>query len=342
MPAIKRHTLHDVARMSGVSYQTVSRVINDHPYVADDTRQRVLKAIEELDYRPNRAAQSLAGHRSRTLGMITFGLNNYGPAQMMINIEHAARQAGYDLIFVNASDAQLGSMRTAVDHVRRWEVDGLLLITPVQGITYAELQALCGNSPIVQICTQPGSSAPSVIVDQELGTRQVVEHLITVGHRHFAEIRGPQPWFDAQARHDSLQATLADAGLALGLSTEGDWSPHSGYDAACALLRRRGSGAAAFSALVVANDQMAIGAIRALQEHGLRVPQDVSVVGFDDIPEAAFTNPPLTTVRQEFDQMGQQGVEYLIEIIGNPSMPKGQRIIAPHLVLRQSSAPPPR
>jgi LacI family transcriptional regulator len=325
-----------------VSYQTVSRVINDHPYVADDTRQRVLKAIEELDYRPNRAAQSLAGHRSRTLGMITFGLSNYGPAQMMINIEHAAREAGYDLIFVNASDAQLGSMRTAVDHVRRWEVDGLLLITPVQGITYAELQALCGNSPIVQIGTLPGADAPSVIVDQELGTRSLVEHLIRLGHRRFAEIRGPWHWHDAQARHESLKATLAGAGLAVGPSTDGDWSPQNGYDAACALVRRRGSGAADFTALVVANDQMAIGAIRALQEHGLRVPDDVSVVGFDDIPEAAFTNPPLTTVRQEFDQMGQQGVEYLIEIIADPGMPRGQRVIPPHLVLRESSAPPPR
>lgn len=339
MPAIKRHTLHDVARLSGVSYQTVSRVINDHPYVAGDTRQRVLKAIEELDYRPNRAAQSLAGRRSRTLGMITFGLNNYGPAQMMINIEHAARQAGYDLIFVNAFDARLGSMRTAVDHVRRWDVDGLLLITPVQGITYTELQALCGDSPIVQIGTYPGADAPSVIVNQALGTRQLVEHLITLGHRHIAEIRGPQQWYDAQARHESLLATLADAGLSLGPSAEGDWSPHNGYAAARTLLRQRGSGTAAFTALVVANDQMAIGAIRALQEHGLYVPHDMSVVGFDDIPEAAFTNPPLTTVRQEFDQMGQQGVEYLIETIRNPGAPKGQRVIAPHLVLRQSTAP---
>ncbi|MCC7207654.1 MAG: substrate-binding domain-containing protein, partial [Anaerolineae bacterium] len=203
-----------------------------------------------------------------------------------------------------------------------------------------ELQALCGNSPIVQIGAQPGLDAPSVIVDQRLGTRLLVEHLIALGHRRFVEIRGPQPWYDAQARHDSLLTALTNAGAVLRLSVEGDWSPGSGYEAARALLKWRDSHPDGFTALVVANDQMAMGAMRAFEESGLRVPQDVSVVGFDDIPEAAFTSPPLTTVRQEFDQMGRQGVEYLIEIIANPALPRSQRLIAPHLVRRESTAKP--
>lgn len=331
----RRNTLHDVARLSGVSYQTVSRVINNHPYVSEETRQRVQQAIEQLDYRPNRAAQSLAGTQSRTLGMTTFGLNNYGPAQMVINIEQASRAAGYDLIFANVNDTELESLHTAINYIRRWEIDGMLLITPLINPDYEAVLALCGSTPVVMMGLGAGLDVPSVAVDQHAGTRELTQHLIDLGHRHFCEISGSLEWFDALERHESWLQTLQAAGLTPGLSIEGDWTPESGYRAAKTILAHGGK----FTALVVSNDQMALGAIHALREHGLRVPEDVSVVGFDDIPESSFFNPPLTTVRQEFDLLGKMGVECMMERIRNPQARIAQRVIAPRLMLRQSTCP---
>jgi DNA-binding LacI/PurR family transcriptional regulator len=336
MSSSRRNTLHDVARVSGVSYQTVSRVINNHPYVSEETRQRVLQAIEELDYRPNRAAQSLAGTKSNTLAMTTFGLNNYGPAQMVINIEQASRAAGYDLILANVNDTKLTSLHTAINHIRRWEVDGLLLITPIVGTDYAALQALCGNTPFVLIGIGLGLDVPSVVINQREGSHHISRHLIELGHRDICEISGPLMWFDALARHESWIDTLRAAGLTPGISLEGDWSAASGYEAAKRLLKI----GARFTALVVGNDQMAIGAIYALLEYGKRVPEDVSVVGYDDIPEAAFARPPLTTVRQEFDLLGKRGIECLIELIENPDAQLSQSVINPELILRTSTMPP--
>jgi DNA-binding LacI/PurR family transcriptional regulator len=338
MPEARRTTLYDVARHSGVSYQTVSRVINRHPSVSDETRERVQRAIIELDYRPNRAAQSLAGTKSRTLAMVTYGLNNYGPAQMVINIEQACREAGYDLIFTNVSDHHLTTLNGSIEYIRRWDIDGLLLITPVEGMSYDELAAMFGNIPVALIGTRLGSSAPSIVVDQTAGTRQITEHLIDLGHTRFCEISGPLQWFDAQERHDSWLETLQKHGLTPGESIIGDWSAASGYEAARNLLAR----GKRFTALVVANDQMAIGAIHALREQGLSVPQDISVVGFDDIPEAAFSGPPLTTIRQDFAKLGRQGVEHLIQRIANPAHQSAQVVIEPELIIRQSTGTPTR
>ena len=332
----RRHTLLDVARLSGVSYQTVSRVINNQPYVSDETRERVQQAIEQLDYRPNRAAQSLAGTKSHTLGMTTFGLNNYGPAQMVINVEESSRDAGYDLILSNVKDTELASLHTAINYIRRWEVDGLLVITPIITSNYEALQALCGSTPVVLIGVRVGLDVPSVVVDQEAGTRHMTQHLIDLGHKRFCEISGSLVWFDALKRHESWLKTLYTAGITPGLSIEGDWTAESGYQAVYELMRR----GERFTALVVGNDQMALGAIHALREHGLRVPEDISVVGFDDIPEAAYFSPPLTTVRQDFDVLGKLGVECLIERINNPDLKLTQRVIKPRLMIRASTTRP--
>lgn len=336
MSEARRTTLYDVARRCGVSYQTVSRVINRHPSVSEETRERVQRAIVELDYRPNRAAQSLAGAKSRTLAMVTYGLNNYGPAQMVINIEQACREAGYDLIFTNVADHHLTTLNGSIEYIRRWDLDGLLLITPVEGLRYEDLAALFGNIPVALIGTRMGSSAPSIVVNQMDGTRQITEHLIELGHTHICEISGPPQWFDAQERHESWLETLQNHGLTPGASIEGDWSAKSGYAAVRTLL----SGGERFTALVAANDQMAMGAIHALREHGRSVPHDISVAGFDDIPEAAFYGPPLTTIRQDFAKVGRQGVEHLIQRINDPAHQSKQDVIPPQLIVRQSTASP--
>lgn len=331
----RRYTMHDVANRAGVSYQTVSRVINNHPHVARETRARIEQIIEELDYRPNRAAQLLAGRHSHTLGMTTFAINQYGPAQMAINVEQAARAAGYDLIFVNVNDTSLTSMQAAIHHLLHWEVDGLLFLTPLVGMTSEDLVALCGNVPLVQIGAPCGSQVPSAAVDQVHGGRLAAEHLLNLGHTRIAEVRGPADWVDAQARHQSLLDVLGQAGLEPVASEAGDWTTRSGYEATRLLLAK----GAVFTGLVVGNDQMALGALRALNEAGRRVPLDVSLVGFDDIPEAAYFDPPLTTIRQDFDLLGSQGIQYLLERITDLHTPVQQHLITPRLIKRASSQP---
>jgi len=336
MSTFRRNTLRDVAERAGVSYQTVSRVINNHRYVAEETRARVMEAIKTLGYKPNRVAQSLAGGRSHTLAVITFGMDYYGPAQMVINIEHATRAAGYDLIFANVSEPRSENIRAAMERLGRWQVDGMILITPVPGINYDDIAGLHPDTPIVLMDAPLGSATPSVVVDQGYGSRLATQHLIDLGHQSLCEISGPLNWFGAVARHVSWLKTLQETGLKPGKSIEGDWTALGGYHAARRLLE----GGARFTGLVVGNDQMALGAIRALWESGLRIPEDVSVVGFDDIPEAACFTPPLTTVRQDFDLLGKHGIDYLVQRIEQPGTPAEQRVIYPELIRRASTAPP--
>lgn len=334
----RRHTLHDVAREAGVSYQTVSRVINHHPNVSPETRERVQKAIDALGYRPNKVAKSLVAKQSNTLGLLTFGMNQYGPAQMVLNIERAAKDLGYDLIFSNVNEPTVEQIHKAIDSLSGRQVDGILSIAPVAGITYQDMANFCQEIPLVQIDPQMGLTIPSVVVDQRYGSKLITEYLIGLGHRNIAEISGPLNWFGAIARHQQWEESLRAAGLSADATVEGDWTGASGYHG----VHRLRSFVAHFTAIVVGNDQMAVGAIYALYEAGLRVPEDVSVVGFDDIPEAAFFRPALTTVRQDFNQLGDIGVRYLLERIQFPETPPMQHVLYPKLVVRQSAAPPPK
>jgi DNA-binding LacI/PurR family transcriptional regulator len=179
-------------------------------------------------------------------------------------------------------------------------------------------------------------NVPSVMFDQRFGSHLATEHLIKLGHRRMSEISGPLNWFDAMARHQQWESSLRDARLTPSNSVEGDWTAIGGYNALHRLLEAGSD----FTALVVGNDQMALGAMRALREHNLHVPGDVSVVGFDDIPEAAYFEPPLTTVRQDFSQLGEIGVRYLISRIRQPDEPPKQHIIFPQLIVRDSTTPP--
>lgn len=330
----RRVTLHDVASHSGVSYQTVSRVVNGSDHVSKITRQRVLRSIKELDYRPNRAAQSLVTRRSFTIALIAYGMNrHFGPSQMVANVQSVARGLGYNVIIANIDDISLEHIRAAVDSVSGQLVDGIIMITPVSGVRCEDLSALCQDTPLVMIDADLGSRTTSVVIDQRFGSQLVTQYLIDLGHRQFAEISGPLNWFGATARHESWISTLRAAGLRPGPSVEGDWTSASGYAAARRLLDQ----GVPFTALVVGNDQMALGALRALRERGLRVPEDVSVVGFDDIPESAYFEPPLTTVRQDFAMLGRQSVEYLISLIDQPDTPVHQRVLSPQLVERLSA-----
>ncbi len=335
-PDRKRVTMMDVAEASGVSYQTVSRVINNHPSVAPATRSRVLHMIQKLNYRPNKAARSLATRQSQTLAVITYNMRFFGPTQMMVNIEQSAREAGYDLIFSNFDPLRDNDVSAIADSVLQWSVDGIIIIAQVASAAYDELVTQFRDIPLIQIDNAPGTTTPSIIVDQYTGSRDITQHLIDLGHQHICEITGPRYAFGALARHNGWQDALAASDLNPLPSYEGDWSAESGYHITQRLLAE-----CDFTALVAGNDQMALGAISALRQHGRRVPEDVSVVGFDDIPEATYFDPPLTTVRQDFNEVGQQGITYLIELIQMPNAPHEQRVIAPQLMLRSSTCPPP-
>lgn len=325
----------DVARLAGVSYQTVSRVINDHPYVSKETRQRVQAAIEALGYRPSKAATKLASKSSKMIAIILYGIWLPGWAEVALNVELAAKTSGFDVILINITEPRQ-QLIEALQNVKAWAVDGLITIVPVRGMSFAELRAICGNTPIVQIDSQRAPDVPSVVIDDVYGTRQLVEHLLKLGHTQIAEISGPLEWFSAHTRHQACLDTLHAHRMAPPLFVQANWTASGGYQAARRLLAEGRS----FTALVAANDSMALGAIRALHEAGLAVPQDVSVVGFDDIPEAAYFTPPLTTVRRNLIQLGVTGFEYLMQVMDDPDALPQQQVIVPRLIFRESTGPP--
>lgn len=332
-PTEKKITIDDVARQSGVSYQTVSRVINNHPSVAEETRKRVLGAIQKLNYRPNRAARSLVTNRSDTIAIISFGTTFYGPGQMVSNITRHAKNSGYRVSPSTVERLQRGDVKAALDDLHGSLIDGIIMIAPIVSDFMHEIRELVGDIPFIQIDTKPQPHIASVVIEQFYGSRLAVEHLIGLGHRKIAEISGPMNWYDGIMRHQSWVDTMAKHNLPQQMSVEGTWSSQSGYEAVHSLL----NGGAEFTGLVVANDQMALGAIAALNERGFRIPEDVSIVGFDNIPESAYFLPALTTVYQDFEALGEQSVEYLVSLMKNPETPIHQRVLYPELVIRKST-----
>ena len=333
--ASKRVTMLEVAIRSGVSSQTVSRVINGDVHVSKKTRQQVLDVIDALNYKPNRAAQSLVTNQSNIIEVITFGANHYGPAQTLTNIQREAQNLGYNLIYSTIVNTSREEIVHALDSLSGRLVDGIILITPVLGATHQELVDACRGTPFVQVDNEQGSASPSVVINQIEGGRLAVQHLINLGHRQIGEISGPGTWFAAKSRIEGGRRALAAAGLQPVIRIEGNWTAEGGYQSVRALL----SSGPSFTALVVGNDQMALGAIYALQERGLKVPEDVSVVGFDDIPESAYFRPALTTVRQDFRVLGRQAVEYLVALINDPETPTHQRLLQTQLIVRNSTTP---
>ncbi len=332
MKSKRRPTLRDVAREAGVSYQTVSRVINNNPNVSTTTRSRVLKTIEELDFHPNRAAQMLQTERSLTIEVVMpyFGFN-----RVLYDMARTTHERGYHFV-ISAIDNDEFAATLESAHSRF--VDGLVLIPLIPIVDdYDTLIELTHGIPFVQIGARLGVHLPSVIYDQAKGARLATQHLIELGHRQIAEISGPLLNYDAHDRHEGWLATLTDHGLEPGPSVEGDFTIESGYRAMSRLLDER----AEFTAVFVGNDSMALGVQTALRQRGLYVPDDVAVVGFDDVPESAHLVPGLTTVRQDFQLLGQLAVEYIIDLIEKPDTPIYQRVLPPKLIIRESTRPVP-
>ncbi|MFF7530404.1 LacI family DNA-binding transcriptional regulator [Streptomyces bobili] len=328
-------TMADVARLAGVSHQTVSRVLGDHPNVREQTRVRVLRAIEEMGYRRNSSARALVTRRTRTLGVVASDTTLYGPASTLFALEEAARAEGYLVSTVSLRRLTVEKLAEALDHLSEGGVEGVVAIAPQRSAVEA-LAELRHPFPVVVVGSGPGVDIPSVSVDQQLGARLATAHLLAAGHRTVWHLAGPEDWQEAADRAAGWRSTLQAEGVEPPMLLRGDWSPLSGYRAGQELAGWVGRG---LTAVFVANDQMALGVLRALREAGVRTPQDVAVVGFDDIPESEFFAPPLTTVRQDFESVGKQGIAVLLDLIEGRPPAASLIAIEPQLVVRASTFP---
>ncbi|TDE89170.1 LacI family DNA-binding transcriptional regulator [Occultella glacieicola] len=325
--------MNDVARLAGVSHQTVSRVLNDHPNVRESTRERVLAAIAELGYRRNSAARALVTHRSGILGIITSGSVHSGPASTLAVLERTARAAGYFVTVAAAPHPTPELMQEIFGSFMDQSVEGVVVIAQGDEVAGAA-RAAFAEVPLLMISSltpEPGDP-PLVCVDQEAGARLVARYLLDRGHTDVVHLAGPPDWFDARARVRGWHAELSEAGVAPRPDLAGDWSAGSGYEAARTLL------ADLPTAVFAANDQMALGVLRAFAEAGVAVPGGVSVVGFDDIVGADNFFPPLTTVRQDFEALGRRAIDALVAAMGGAAVPR--ELVEPVLVERASSGPP--
>lgn len=323
--------VREVAAAAGVSRQTVSRVLNDHPSIRPETRDRVLAAMEALDFRPNRAARMLTTARSRTIGVLAASASSlFGPASSIDAVENAARDAGYAVTVAHAASLEPEDLQAALDHLRAQAVEGVVVIAPQQRVQDA-MAAFSLSVPSVTLHGAGAAGDEGVFVDQVLGARLAARHLLAAGHRRIAHLSGPGDWSEARARRDGFLAELAAADAEAVVSREGDWTAASGAEIGAELVADP-----SITAVFASNDQMALGVLHAARQAGRAVPADLAVVGFDDIPEAAFFAPPLTTVRQEFDELGRRCVARLVAMIEGGDL-AFEEPVAPFLVVRESA-----
>ena len=324
-------SIRDVARLAGVSHQTVSRVLNDHPSIRPETKKRVQDAIAVLDYRPNLAARALVTSTTTTLGILSATIGEFGPTSSIAGIEDAARAEGYSVSTVNLPTTSPEAIGEAIRQLGREQVSGIVALAP-QVRVFNVLRGMAVGVPLVSLQTASGSDGFTHSADQVAGARTVTEHLIAQGHADILHLAGPQDWIEAESRMRGYLDALRDADLPTFPPIRGDWSADFGYFAGGELARRRD-----FTAVFAANDLMAIGLMHGFRDAGLDVPRDVSVVGFDDIPVAAHVWPPLTTVHQDFPELGRRAVAILLAEIRNEPVPQFGPA-EPLLRVRSSSA----
>ena len=337
-------TLQDVAQAAGVSPKTVSRVVNNQGEISAATRQRVQAAIEQLGYRPNILARSLVNQRTNSLAVVAWGIDYYGPSRTLVGIENQSDELGYSLFLNLQAHPDNGYLHIdrILDGLVDRRVDGIIWAVPEVGGNrmWIDSDRLKRLPPIVflSMAVQPG--LVSVSIDNRAGARRAVQHLITQGRKRIGLITGPLAWWEARERYAGWQEMLCEHGLepTPSLVIEGDWSAASGAHAMSALLEREPT----MDAVFVCSDQMAQGALGVAHRSGLCIPQDLAIVGFDNIPESEFFWPPLTTVYQNLIDVGCVAVQKLHHIIeaqrkAEPYSVEAT-ILTPELVIRESAA----
>ncbi|MHB0928784.1 MAG: LacI family DNA-binding transcriptional regulator [Candidatus Nanopelagicales bacterium] len=324
----------DIAKVCGVSPQTVSRVINGHPSVRDSTRARVRAALDELGYTPNRAARALVTGRTGTIGVVSYDVTYFGPASVLHAVQGAARARGYAVHVATASSITAAAIAEVIQEVSRYGVDGIVVDTP-QLVAEPLLDLPPRTPPLVFVTSLGSPSKPAVGIDDVTGVRRLLEHLIELGHTRIAQISGSKGWFDADGRVTVWRDVLHQHGLRNDLLWRGDWTPQSGYDAARDILETSDA-----TAIFAANDSMALGAYKAAADAGRKLPRDLSIVGYDDSPESPYLMPGLTSVNQNFHALGELCMETLIRLVEQHIAPDERLLVTPTLRVRGSSAPP--
>jgi DNA-binding LacI/PurR family transcriptional regulator len=326
--------LMDVARLAGVSHQTVSRVINEHPNVREETRVRVRAAIAQLGYRRNHAARALVTGKSQNLGVVAQASTMYGPTSMLASFQEAAAEAGFAVTVGSVRSLDRRSISEAIRRHLDQSVAGIVVIAPVVS-AYQAIDDLPADIPLVTIGGDPHRPTPLVTVDQAAGAALATQCLLDGGHETVWHVSGPSGSFDSAGRIEGWEQTLRLAGRELPPLISADWTAAAGYKAGQLLARMPD-----VTAIFAANDHLALGLLRAMTERGRTVPQDVSVVGFDDVPEAAYFVPPLTTVRPDFDSVARATLEVLLHQLATGRRESQKNVIAPTLVPRSSVASP--
>jgi LacI family transcriptional regulator len=335
-------TLHDVAKQAGVSTKTVSRVVNNQGEISEATRQRVQAAIEQLDYHPNILARSLVNQRSNTLAVVAWGIDYYGPSRILVGIEKKSDELGYSLFLNLLARPDDSDIDRILDMLIERRVEGILWAVPEVGnnrswIAAARLDSL---PPVVFLSMESRPGLMTVSIDNRHGAVQATQHLIDRRPRHIGLITGPLIWWEARERYAGWQEALQQAGLTPSprLVVEADWSAETGAAAMQTLLDREPN----IDAVFACSDQIALGALGVAHRLGRRIPQDLAIVGFDNIPESAHFWPPLTTIYQHLGDIGSLAVEHLHRIIEakRNSETDGEPVAisqVPELVIRESS-----
>ncbi|MGO1256889.1 MAG: LacI family DNA-binding transcriptional regulator [Microbacterium gubbeenense] len=335
-------SMADVAAAAGVSHQTVSRVLNGHAYVKDDTRERVQAAIRSLGYRRNQAARTLVTTRSATIGVVATGMAHHGPASTVLAIEQAARRADHFVSLAAMTSRDADAAAHVLDRLIDQGVDGIVVVAPTADVA-RRVDEVAPQIPVVVVAARRDapsqSAAVYVAVDQYAGSARVAEHLADLGHERAVHIEGPAGWFDAIERSRGFADAAECRGVAARVVHADDWGAEHGYAAGTSLVQGVESGEV--TAVFAASDHLALGAIRAFWEAGIRVPDDVSVVGFDDVDGSGFFVPSLTTVHQPFDKLGDAAVRRLLAQ-RDASATTGEPMIDPEVIVRGSTAPPRR
>lgn len=332
---LRAPTMADVARIAGVSAQTVSRVLSGHPNVSELTRLQVQDAVERTGYRRTGLARALVTGRSMTIGVVTYETDFYSRSAIMLGIQRATRDLGYAVSAAGTTSLAAAAIGQAVERLRAQGVDGMVIALPIRD--EPSLRALTEGIPTAVIDGLGSAADEIVAIDQVQAGRIATEHLLALGHTTVWHLGGPTAWNDAAGRTTGWAQALQDAGRQVPPVLYGDWSAESGYRNGLVLGRLPD-----VTAVFVGSDEMAFGLIRALADLGRRVPEDVSVVAMDDIALAQYCSPPLTTVRQPFQDMGRLAVEHVVALIDDPEAVRESVLVPPDLVVRSSTAAPAR
>ncbi|WP_249353898.1 LacI family DNA-binding transcriptional regulator [Microbacterium sp. 2FI] len=327
-------SMADVALAAGVSGQTVSRVATGKGVVKESTRRRVVAAMQELGYRPNSAARALKFGRYRSIGVIMFSLSSFGNMRTLDAIATDASAAGYSINLIPLRTATQSSVSGAFARLNEQAVDGIIIVIEAHRLADSEIE-LPAELPVVVIDSDDRYHYPVVDTDQAQGARLATEHLLDLGHKTVWHVAGPEESYSAHRRRQSWERTLRERGATVPEVIVGDWSAESGHRAGAWLAQQQ-----EVTAVFAANDQMALGILRALHEAGRRVPDEISVVGFDDMAESAEFWPPLTTIRQHFDQVGALALRSLVATIERHDIEPAE-LVQTELIVRASTASPP-